>query len=462
MHSYIYYTFKKIRYSRFKQGFGMKNFYTKLFMLTCIFGLPCMANLEQQIENGRRFIQGHHDERCAAFNDDFRDQTIVRHTNAIDTLLSDETRVHKVKMNPFDLRKHQKTILSAVMAKEFIGYTTQPQKARTSIYKKKQDSAHFKHFEILRLTEDLSYQFAAQITQEKAFNQYNLNRLIVGNYSQIFSYSGLTQAIFLDWFQEIFAMHNPGFIAKNTQQRHVKISRTSRSAAVQPNKLDTLQHKPAATQLDRFDIKPSEATRLRAAYIHDEHEAYLDDPDLQEALVLSLNESRNLSAPYAQASHGGYHGDTYVDLTEFSQEELAAQAELMRQFEQNRPAAVDQISPEEQAFAESFAMTSEIAANKITIFPVMLQDKGSGTLRMNVGDLLEPVFQNDGQEKMKLCSFFWEIQNYGDFIKNYKGNIDPNEIISPSIQLTTTEFIVTYRFKKADGTEFDLILKRYL
>ncbi len=65
----------------------MRSFYTKLFMLTCIFGLPCMASLEQQVENGRRFIQGHHEERRTALINNFKDPAIADHTKAIDDLL---------------------------------------------------------------------------------------------------------------------------------------------------------------------------------------------------------------------------------------------------------------------------------------------------------------------------------------------------------------------------------------
>jgi hypothetical protein len=194
-------------------------------MLTCIFGLPCTASLEQQVENGRRFIQGHYEERRVAFNEDFRNLTIAGHTKAIDDLLSDETRVRKVKMSTRNLQNHQQTILSAVIAKELIGYKTTPRKAG-SIYKVKQSSAHFKHFEILRLTEDFSYHIASQFYQNQPINHQGLQKLIVGDYAKILTYSGSTRDLFANWFGEVLEAHATGIIAKQkpTPKRAMPVS----------------------------------------------------------------------------------------------------------------------------------------------------------------------------------------------------------------------------------------------
>ena len=226
----------------------MKSFYTKLFMLTCIFGLPCTASLEQQVENGRRFIQGHYEERRVAFNEDFRSLTIAGHTKAIDDLLSDETRVRKIKMSTRDLQNHQQTILSAVIAKELIGYKTTPRKAG-SIYKVKQSSAHFKHFEILRLTEDFSYHIASQFYQNQPINHQRLQKLIVGDYAKILTYSGITRDLFAEWFGDVLEAHAAGIIAKQkpTPKRTMPVSKRVNQIPKADHYASAASTKPPAT-----------------------------------------------------------------------------------------------------------------------------------------------------------------------------------------------------------------------
>jgi hypothetical protein len=309
----------------------MNTFCLKFLILTLIFSLyGTAATLEQQVEQTRQYIESQHNLRCDMFNNDIKSPHITQCSQDIDTILGNENNVRKMEMSKQDLQKHQETILSSVMAKIFIAYEGPRQKKGVSVYDKREtitDSALLRHFEILRLTEDLSISFSMHVTNDGIFDTDRLRRLIVGDYEHIFTYSGIGKKIFLNWFKTIFYTHNPGFIAKNPQHR-----------------ADLRRH-------EDYLLIPG---GIPCASDYDEEE---DDPDLRQAIALSLQGSGG-TVPTSAAREE--HTDVAALLALLSPEEIAEQARLFEQHDEEK-ATQDFLRAEREAQANVHAEHFPIA-----------------------------------------------------------------------------------------------------
>lgn len=437
----------------------MNTFYLKTLILMLSFSLHVIAaTLEQQVAQTRKNIEFHHNARRDMFNADVQNLGIAECSRSIDTILGNERNVREVKMSKHDLLKHQETILSSVMAKVFIAYTETPQKIHVSTYDKRGmglDSARHRHFEILRLTEDLSDSFSEQVTKDLTFNRDILRRLIVGEYEQIFTYSGLNHDVFLDWFGTIFHTHFSGFVAKNPQDRG-----------------GFREHRAYSPIYGGFDCEG-------------------EDLGLQEAIALSM---QGQGAAVAVASAVREECTEDAALSAFlSQEEIAEQVKLLWQHEQEK-ATQDFLRAEREAQANllavpfdaalyypehearegyvvaavpddltaalsaSFEETADKAREKITIFPVSSRDVRAMAFKVNVGELLEKVVENE--DSIELFGIHWKMTNRGDFLGKFRGNSDRESMIEPTVVMKVGKnHLVSYTFKKENGELVELKLE---
>lgn len=446
----------------------MNTFYLKILILTLSFSLHGIAaTLEQQVEQTRENIEFQHNRRRDMFNADVQYSDIAECSRSIDTILGNERNVREVKMSKHDLLKHQETILSAVMAKVFIDYTGVPQKRGVSIYDKREmrlDSARHRHFEILRLTEDLSDSFSAQVTKDLTFNRDMLRRSIVGEYEQIFKYSGLNHDVFLDWFETIFDTHCPGFVAKNL--RHVVILGGHGYYSPTPDNV---------------------------------REGSDDWDDLQRAIALSIQSQGAAVAIFAARKE---HTEAAALLALLSPKEIAEQARLFKQLEEEK-ATQDFLRAEREAQANvhaehfsihppilpshvvvegdeyvealdrSFEETLEAARKKITIFPVHSSDKFAETFTVKVRHLLNAVYDvdaevdeeiNNGDKFVHISGVAWKFTNHGEFIGNFTGNPDHESMIQPTaVKKASEDGLVSliYTFRKEDDELVELKLEEF-
>ena len=432
----------------------MNTFYLKILILTLIFSLHNIAaTLEQQVEHTRENIEFQHNRRRDMFNADVRNPDIAECSRSIDTILGNERNVREVKMSKHDLLKHQETILSAVMAKVFIDYTGVPQKRGISIYDKRGmelDSARHRHFEILRLTEDLSDSFSAQVTKDLTFNRDILRRSIVGEYEQLFTYSGLNHDVFLGWFETIFYAHCPGFVAKNPQYGG---GREHRAYSPIPGRVvyGGLDDADEEAELQEALALSMQGQGAAVAVASDVREEYAEG-----AAVFSSQEAINEQARLLQ---------WYKD-EKSTQDFLLAEREAQEREAQERGAPVDlllvpfevapyYLAPEAQppygvaedddlttALGASFQEAEDKAGQSITIFPVPSTSIYAKTFEVTVRHLLAQVCDfeveteeatDNGDKLVYISGAVWKITNHGDFIGEFRGNSDPESMIAPTV-----------------------------
>ena len=302
------------------------------------------------------------------------------------------------------------------------------------------DSARHRQFEILRLTEDLSDSFSAQVTKDLTFNRDMLRRSIVGEYEQIFKYSGLNHDVFLDWFETIFDTHCPGFVAKNL--RHVVDLREYRNYSPIPDRVFegsddwnnlqealalSMQGQGAAVFSSQEEI--NEQARLlqwykdekaRRDFLRSERGAPVD------LLLVPFDDAPYYLAPEAQPPHGVAEDD------------------------------------ETAARDASFQEAEDKAREKITIFPVSSRDVRAEAFKVNVGELIEKVVENE--DSIELFGIHWKMTNRGGFVSYLRGNPDSESMIKPTVGKTADKnglVQLTYKFKKEKGNFIELKLEEF-
>ncbi len=74
---------------------------------------------------------------------------------------------------------------------------------RLKAHGRKRTDKHYKHYEILRLTEQLAYDFAIK------------GKILATNYDNLTAFSGLSIHVIYDWLGEVFAKHSAGILIAN-------------------------------------------------------------------------------------------------------------------------------------------------------------------------------------------------------------------------------------------------------
>ena len=139
------------------------NFYSKLAVLLCTMVSHCFAATEQERVNaGLAFIGNHDDARCGKYNATPSEVSQYQeHTNAIDALLSDETRVSRaVEASDAAIR----AIVTAAIDDKITHRSDQSRHGRSSPVKEKfhsldANNALYNYFHVLSLIEDVAESF---------------------------------------------------------------------------------------------------------------------------------------------------------------------------------------------------------------------------------------------------------------------------------------------------------------
>lgn len=174
-------------------------------------------------------IFGYHNQRCDVYNTPLNEvlvdgairgksDIIEEKTHLINTVLKDKERVDTKRHASTD---EKKAILQSVMGTEILAHTYQDEKRQTLRLASELpvglaiNDPRFKHFEILRLTEEVSQKLVAHVREYgyESLYEVTLNRLIGNAYANLFAYSGLEEGVFFNWFKEVFESHKAGFLA---------------------------------------------------------------------------------------------------------------------------------------------------------------------------------------------------------------------------------------------------------
>ena len=140
-------------------------------------------------------------------------ETVTQHTKSITDILKDKSKVSEGR---FATDAERKTILQSLMSSTLTSLFDSPEQYRKLSLTPQLPTLRaidplFKHFEILRLTEQLSYTLAQQVT---ARGRDALEDILNDTLDQntLTSYSGVTKDMFLMWFKEVFDAHKTGFL----------------------------------------------------------------------------------------------------------------------------------------------------------------------------------------------------------------------------------------------------------
>lgn len=138
-------------------------------------------------------------ERCGLFNAaPTKESSYLKHTTEINQILSNEKKVdHKRRASLVD----KEIILKAVMGTVIIHGLTK----RLTIFEHDVKHVLYRHYEILRLTEELSYELVMQYKDKKKTDITCLD-----GYKNLYAYSGLEQKMLAAWFGEAMSAHQAG------------------------------------------------------------------------------------------------------------------------------------------------------------------------------------------------------------------------------------------------------------
>lgn len=177
-----------------------KNYLTYIVILVLV-TTHCFSNAIQTIHDKDKL-------RCGKYNQNpFDVSAFSVHTETINTILSNKATVSEIEATDSE----RKTILQAVMGTAI----THRKKGTCSLpsHGLVDGQKFFRHFEILRLTEALAYDFIDQIMTA------GRTHIDESKYEDLFTYSGIQQDVFskwlTTWFDEVLGLHENGFIASN-------------------------------------------------------------------------------------------------------------------------------------------------------------------------------------------------------------------------------------------------------
>lgn len=182
-----------------------KSHYLKLIMTAFFLITPCLAD-------GVAIINDEHNKRLAEFNaTPLAPETYTPHTTTINDILKDK---HKVDVRRQASNAEKETILKAVMASVVIHKGDS--KYRLPTHELNETHTLYKHFEILRLTEEL-----ADIYWRQFINTGNIRSGEFIN-SNLYTYSGLNWGVYFDFFYDVINQHHAGVsISIAQEQKHI-------------------------------------------------------------------------------------------------------------------------------------------------------------------------------------------------------------------------------------------------
>ncbi len=183
------------------QRHPMKKNYLNYLAALMFVTTHCFSNAVQTINDEAEL-------RCGKYNvNPFDVSAFSVHTETINTILSNKATVSEIEATDSE----RKTIIQAVMGTAI----THRKKGEYSLasHGLVDGQKFFRHFEILRLTEALSYTFIDQIM---TVGKTRIDDII---YDDLFTYSGIKKDVFskwlIEWFDEVLGLHKDGFIASN-------------------------------------------------------------------------------------------------------------------------------------------------------------------------------------------------------------------------------------------------------
>lgn len=125
-------------------------------------------------------------------------QTIRKHTESINDVLGDRSKVNQKRPA---CKIEKEIILKAVMGTVII----HGQEYKLALPKFDESHGLYRHYEILRLTEELSHKLATQYQ-----NKSGIDRACLDDYEDLYAFSGLGRDIFDSWFYETIVAHKTG------------------------------------------------------------------------------------------------------------------------------------------------------------------------------------------------------------------------------------------------------------
>ena len=173
------------------------NFSLNVMLAVFLIATQCFAD-------GVAYIANENENRCAKFNvNPLMPEAYTSHTENINDVLKEKTNVD-AKRHATDNEKE--TILKAIMASVVIhGFDST---YRLPAHKIKVGDGLYQHFEILRLTEELTGGLLAQ------FNDGSMNIHALTGYENLYGFSGKDVNTFKAWFEDVLEKHRPSLWAQ--------------------------------------------------------------------------------------------------------------------------------------------------------------------------------------------------------------------------------------------------------
>ncbi|MES2253237.1 MAG: hypothetical protein V4482_06110 [Pseudomonadota bacterium] len=292
------------------------NFYAKFIICALALAVQGFAAEKQRIEQTVGIIKTEHDLRCGEFN---RNIKVLQRTEKINDLLKNEGIVSRTQAET----DQKKTILQAVMAGQLIHFPElREQKFAASIYDKRATLGatdyRYKHFEILRLTEELSFKIAGLTRGTGHYDGLTILGELNDAYKDISTYSGVAIRDLAGWFAQAYKDHEQGFqLSKDHSAKAALPLKQGYGAAIlqaQPDPFGAAGSSSGGSMFPRKEVHeemggdPMEHRALAISlskkpgdYISDE-----DDTDLAAAIAASLESAAAAGGKASGKMQRGY------------------------------------------------------------------------------------------------------------------------------------------------------------
>ncbi|MDP4725324.1 MAG: hypothetical protein NWS47_03430 [Alphaproteobacteria bacterium] len=180
-------------------------FYLRLAVATFFVVTSCFAD-------GVKVIGDEYNARLGAFNaDPLNVSTYEPHTVKINGILKEK---RNVDVNRHASYMEKETILKAVMASVVIH--GEDSTYRLPAHGLKESDSLYRHFEILRLTEELTGIYWAQFMSA---GNIRIGELVDSN---LYAYSGLNWDVYSDWFKDVINEHSSGLAISHSPDLVIK------------------------------------------------------------------------------------------------------------------------------------------------------------------------------------------------------------------------------------------------
>lgn len=136
-----------------------------------------------------------------------KDIVLGKHTTTINTILNNKNISRRPARH-----EEKKTILQAVMGTIIVH--KDDSKYHLNDHELTETDEFYKHFEILRFTEEFAQTCLETMIRSGGYDYTILDKIDHSLYKDLYDYSGLSHDLMLDWFKEMYAAHIGGIMLR--------------------------------------------------------------------------------------------------------------------------------------------------------------------------------------------------------------------------------------------------------